>query len=372
MLERLIEKKLNQKLSQAGVCFDGPNIWDPQVRDRRLYARILKQGTLGLGEAYVEGWWECKALDQFFYRLLHYGIDRQTSYPLLAWRKWWARISNLQTVRRAFMVGKQHYDVGNNLYKRMLDPLLIYSCGYWQTAESLADAQVDKLHLVFDKLQLKSGMRVLDIGCGWGGAARYAAQHYGVEVVGVSISKQQVDLANAHKGDLPVDYIYQDYRDLQGRFDRIYSIGMFEHVGQKNYRTYLAKVSGLLVDDGLFLLHTIGKNISSPACDPWIDRYIFPNGALPSIQQIGKACEGVFVVEDMHNFGPDYDTTLQAWHHNFTQAWPQLENNYDPTFRRMWEYYLLSCAGAFRARDIQVWQWVLSPKGLPLTYRSPR
>jgi cyclopropane-fatty-acyl-phospholipid synthase len=320
----------------------------------------------------MEGWWECEALDQFFYRLLLHDIDKNIKFPLVMWRKWWARLFNLQTVQRAFIVGRRHYDVGNDLYKRMLDPLMIYSCGYWQRAENLADAQVAKLRLVFDKLQLQPGMRVLDIGCGWGGAARFAAQHYGVEVVGVSISQQQVDLANAQKDDLPVNYLFQDYRDLQGRFDRAYSIGMFEHVGHKNYHDYLAKISSLLVDDGLFLLHTIGKNNSSIGNDPWVDRYIFPNGVLPSMQQIAASCEGLFVVEDIHNFGPDYDTTLMAWYNNFIQSWPQLEDRYDPLFKRMWEYYLLSFAGVFRARDLQVWQWVLSPKGLASSYSAPR
>jgi cyclopropane-fatty-acyl-phospholipid synthase len=372
MFDKLIKEKLNQQLSVAGICFDGPNIWDPRVRNSRLYSRIMAQGTLGLGEAYMEGWWECEALDQFFYRVLRHGISEQMKFPLSTWRRWGAKLINLQTSRRAFIVGKRHYDVGNDLYMRMLDPMLIYSCGYWQAADNLADAQIAKLRLVFDKLKLSSGMRVLDIGCGWGGAARFAAQHYGVEVVGVSISQQQVDFANSHKEGLAVKYIYQDYRELQGCFDRVYSIGMFEHVGQKNYHTYLDKVANLLTDDGLFLLHTIGRNETASGNDPWVDRYIFPNGALPSIQQIGRDCEGRFVVEDMHNFGFDYDTTLLAWHENFSQAWPQLKDRHDTLFKRMWEYYLLSFAGAFRARDLQVWQWVLSPKGLQSGYRSPR
>lgn len=372
MLQNLLKKQLNKKLAPAKISFNGPHKWDPQVNDPRLYQRIFTQGTLGLGEAYMEGWWDCQSLDQFFYRLLRNKINESVHFPFVAWRKWMAMLMNLQTTKRSLIVGKHHYDVGNDLYRQMLDPLMTYSCGYWRNAQNLSEAQTAKLRLVFDKLHLKAGMRILDIGCGWGGAARFAAQHYGVEVVGVSISREQVNLATAEKGDLPVEFRFQDYRDLEGRFDRAYSIGMFEHVGHKNYRAYLEKISSLLVDDGLFVLHTIGKNTSSVGNDPWVDRYIFPNGVLPSIKQISEHCENLFVIEDLHNFGPDYDTTLMVWHRNFIQAWPQLKDQYSPVFKRMWEYYLLSFAGVFRARELQLWQWVLSPGGLPSAYIAPR
>jgi cyclopropane-fatty-acyl-phospholipid synthase len=262
------------------------------------------------------------------------------------------------------VVGEKHYDIGNDLYEKMLDSRMIYSCGYWKDAQNLDEAQENKLELTCRKLKLAAGQKVLDIGCGWGGTARYMAEHYGVEVVGATISQAQAELARTRCAGLPVEILLMDYRDLKGRFDKIVSIGMFEHVGPKNYRTYFSKVSELLKEDGLFLLHTIGSNTSAISTDPWIERYIFPNGVIPSAQQISAAFEGCFVMEDWHNFGSYYDQTLMAWRENFDRAWPELKQSYDERFRRMWDYYLASCAASFRARDNQLWQIVLSKKGL--------
>jgi cyclopropane-fatty-acyl-phospholipid synthase len=254
----------------------------------------------------------------------------------------------------------------------MLDTRMIYSCGYWAEAETLEQAQEHKLDLVCRKLGLQPGMRVLDIGCGWGGAARFMAERYQVEVVGCTISAEQARLAREDCRDLSVQILLQDYRTLSGSFDRIFSIGMFEHVGHKNYRTYMETVARLLKDDGLFLLHSIGSNKTSIVVDPWIERYIFPNGMLPSARQITRASEGLFILEDWHNFGADYDKTLMAWHANFISAWPQLKHAYDQRFFRMWTYYLLSCAGGFRARDNQLWQVVFAKNGVPGGYRAIR
>ena len=248
---------------------------------------------------------------------------------------------------------------------------MTYTCGYWKEATSLAEAQIAKLDLICRKLQLEPGMRVLDIGCGWGSFMAYAAENYGVQCVGVTISREQCDWAKRHHSSPHLDFRLQDYRDMRETFDRIVSIGMFEHVGRKNHRTYMEVAARCLEDDGLFLLHTIGKNRRRNIPDPWIDRYIFPNGDLPSIGQIGDAVDGLFIVEDMHNFGADYDKTLMAWHRNFENAWPEFEEQLGERFRRMWRYYLLSCAGAFRSRDVQLWQWVLAKKGIPGGYQRP-
>ena len=256
----------------------------------------------------------------------------------------------------------------------MLDKHMIYSCAYWQNAATLDDAQEQKLDLICKKLYLKPGMTLLDIGCGWGGLARYAAQHYGVVVTGITISQEQARYAQERNGGLPITILLKDYRDLTDTFDRVVSVGMFEHVGSKNYTEFMQVVDRCLADDGLFLLHTIGGNSSTESCDPWMNKYIFPNSMLPSMAQISSALENIFVMEDWHNFGPYYDTTLMAWHKNFVDNRESIkqQSHYDERFYRMWRYYLLSCAGLFRAREAQLWQLVLSKKGKVRMYRSIR
>jgi cyclopropane-fatty-acyl-phospholipid synthase len=254
----------------------------------------------------------------------------------------------------------------------MLDKRMIYSCGYWDTASTLDEAQEAKLDLVCRKLNLQPGMRVLDIGCGWGGTAKFAAEQYEVEVVGITVSEQQAKFGKELCRGLPLDIRLQDYRNITGTFDRVLSIGMFEHVGYKNYTTFMHKVRRLLKDKGLFLLQTIGGNKSVTKNDPWIERYIFPNSMLPSAKQICSAIEGVFVLEDWHSFGAHYDKTLMHWFRNFHEGWDTLKEYYDEQFYRMWKYYLLSCAGSFRASSNQLWQLVLSPKGVLGGYRTPR
>lgn len=371
---------IEQLLAVARVKVNGSNPWDITVNDDRFYETTLKNPILGFGESYVEGWWDCIKLDELFYRLLTSPVeekikkDKHLLYNFLHAKINWllSKLINLQSKTRAFQVGKRHYDMGNVLYQFMLDKRMNYSCGYWKNATTLDAAQEAKLELICQKLGLKPGMKVLDIGCGWGGFSKYAAEKFGVSVVGVTVSKQQQIYAQEICRDLSVEIRLQDYRDLNEKFDRICSIGMFEHVGPKNYHTYMQVAHRCLTDDGLFLLHTIGGNFSMSSPNEWIHKYIFPNGILPSIKQIGSAIEKLFVMEDWHNFGADYDKTLMAWHHNFQQHWPELKNDYDHHFYRMWNYYLLSCAGAFRARDINLWQIVLSKKGVTGGYHSIR
>jgi cyclopropane-fatty-acyl-phospholipid synthase len=283
-----------------------------------------------------------------------------------------ARLFNLQKLQRAFEVGRRHYDLDTHIFQAMLGKRLVYSCGYWKDAETLDEAQEAKLDLVCRKLELKPGMRVLDIGCGWGEALKFAAERYGVHGVGITISEEQQRYAQQLCAGLPVDIRLMDYRELAEPFDRVFSIGMFEHVGYKNYRSYMQTVRNCLKPDGLSLLHCIGGNETVHDTDPWIDRYIFPNGMLPSIRQIGEAIEGLFVMEDWHNFSVDYDTTLLAWRDNFEQSWRSLSSRFDERFHRMWLYYLDSCAASFRARKNQLWQIVLSPDGVQGGYRAPR
>ncbi|MEW8510685.1 MAG: cyclopropane fatty acyl phospholipid synthase [Candidatus Thiodiazotropha sp.] len=368
-------KVLVDLLEKADVRFNGNRPWDIQVNDKALYRCILTQGSLGFGEAYMHGYWGCHALDQLFTRLMAAGIDEQ----IAGWFKLAMLIElcrrylfNLQSIKRAFLVGKQHYDIGNDVFAAMLDSSMSYSCGYWESADILEQAQRDKLDLICRKLQLQAGQRLLDIGCGWGGLMQYAAENYGVSAVGVTISKAQQQLARERCKNLPVKVELQDYRRMTGSFDKVVSVGMFEHVGHKNYCTYFKTVRRLLVDNGLFLMQTIGQRKTVKSLDPWIDKYIFPNGKLPSASEITKSTEAVFLIEDWHNFGVDYDRTLMAWWQNFDRAWPELKKRYDERFYRMWKYYLHSCAGFFRSRQGQLWQLVMNKRQYEGVYRSVR
>ena len=370
---------IQRLLDIAQVRVNGTDPWDIRIQHPRMYTRTLSQGTLGLGESYMDGDWDCDALDELFARLMRVDVDRLAT-GLTRWR-WLAEVlrhrwRNLQSRERAFAVGQHHYDAGNHLFERMLDSRMIYSCAYWEHAQTLEQAQADKLEMICRKLDLRPGMSVLEVGCGWGGLARWAAEHHGVSVLGITVSKEQLALAQARVRGLPVTLRLQDYREVQGQFDRIVSVGMFEHVGQKNYATYFKHMKRLLAPEGVFLLHTIGVNVTSAATDPWIDRYVFPNGKLPSARELIRAIEGNFLIEDWHNFGADYDRTLMAWWQRFEAAWPELRAHahahYDERFYRLWKYYLLSCAGFFRSRQGQLWQLVLTRRERSEVYRSVR
>ena len=364
--------RLQLLLGPAGVTLDGPEPHDIQVRDPRFFA-AARRGALGLGESYVEGWWECPRLDELAHRLLGAGLDRTGRWrPGEAFRRLAARLSPGTSRRRAFAIGRRHYDLGNDLFVAMLDRRMNYSCASWRDARSLDEAQEAKLDLVCRKVGLRPGMRVLDVGCGWGGFARFAAERHGASVVGVTVSREQATFARGYVSGLPVEIVLADYRSLEGRFDAVVSIGMFEHVGRRHHRLFLEKVRSLLAEDGLFLLHTIGRNLSAVCTDPWIDRYVFPGSLIPSLAQVARAAEGLFVVEDVHGFGPDYDRTLLAWNANVEAHRRELAGRYDDRFFRLWRYYLLTCAGSFRARRNQLWQVVLSPRGVPGGYVAPR
>ncbi|WP_068803841.1 cyclopropane fatty acyl phospholipid synthase [Thauera phenolivorans] len=360
-------------LAEAGVEVGGSRPFDMIIHNPQTADRVLARGSLGLGESYMEGWWDCERLDEFICRVLRARLDEKVGRSALVLQSVRSRLFNLQNLRRAWKVGEVHYDLGNAFFEAMLDSRMVYTCGYWAEADSLEQAQAAKLDLICRKLGLEPGMRLLDIGCGWGSLMKYAAQHYGAHCVGLTISREQAAYGAARCEGLPVEFRLQDYREFNPdggeRFERIASIGMFEHVGHKNYGDYFEIARRSLADDGLFLLHTIGKNLRNCATDPWIDRYIFPNGALPSLGQIADSSEGLFIVEDVHNFGADYDRTLMAWHERFEAAWPAFAETFGERFHRMWRYYLLACAGTFRARTNQLWQVVLSPEGVAGGYR---
>ena len=361
-------------VAKAGIEINGNKPWDIHIHNQEFYAKVLEGGSLALGETYMAGWWDCSSLDQWFYQVLRSDLENNIKPSWeLRWNVLKAKLFNRQDKLGSLKVIAGHYQLGNDLFKAMLGEQMAYSCGYWKRASNLDEAQAAKYDLVAQKLNMKKGMRVLDIGCGWGGFAKYIAQHYGVQVVGITLSENQAEYSRENCKGLPVEILVQDYRDVQGTFDAVVEIGMFEHVGVKNYRTFMEIVHRILKDDGLFMLHTIGSNrTSSLASDPWLEKYIFPNSHLPSIVQIGNAVEGLFIMEDWHNFSADYDKTLMAWSANFDQHWEKFQSQYPEPFYRMWKYYLLSCAGSFRARNIQLWQVVLSKKGLVGGYDSIR
>ena len=368
------EKTAKEILSLAGIEINGNNPWDIQVYNKDFYRRALSEAELGIGESYMDGWWDCEKIDELIYRVVKSRLDEKVKRKFsIIFDLFFAKIFNMQPKRKAFVIGERHYDLGNELFQNMLDRRMNYSCAYWKNATTLDQAQENKLELICKKLYLRSGMKVLDIGCGWGAFGKYAAEKYNVSTVGITVSKEQFKLGKELCNGLPVKIKFQDYRELKEKFDRIVSVGMIEHVGYKNYRTYFKVAYRCLTNEGLFLLHTIGESKSVKAADAWTEKYIFPGGMLPSIKQLAKATEGLFIIEDLHSFGADYDKTLMAWYENFKTNWNKIKDKYSERFYRMWKYFLLSSAGAFRARNKnQLWQIVLSKNGIDGGYRALR
>ena len=342
-----------------------------------MWERVFADRELALGETYMDGWWDADAPDELITRVLTADLReaiRPSPKLLAAIAR--AKLQNRQTLGRARRNAQHHYDIGNDLYERMLDERMIYSCAYWAdqpdpASADLAAAQVAKLDLICRKLHLEPGMRLLDIGCGWGGLARFAAESYGASVVGISPALNQVTRAREVCAGLDVEIREQDYRQVTGSFDRVVSVGMMEHVGAKNLGAFFVQCADLLAPDGMMLHHTIGSLVTKDHTDPWIDKYIFPGGLLPSISQISDACEPSWVIEDLHNFGPDYDRTLMCWLSNIEAAWPDLPH-YDERFQRMWRYYLCMSAAGFRARRVQLWQLVIRRTGRDARYEPVR
>lgn len=362
-------------LALADINVNGERCWDIQVHDDRFYNRFLANGSLGLGESYMEKWWDCDDLVGMVDKVLRAKLNQKgLGLKGLWWHAFKAKLFNNQTKRRAKVVGEIHYDVGNKLYEFMLDKRMIYTCGYWKQAENLEQAQYDKLDLICKKLKLKKGEKILDIGCGWGGFLKFAAEEYGISGVGITISKEQAKLAKENCAGLPIEIRLQDYRDLNEKFDHIASIGVFEHVGFKNYRGFMEITHKCLKDTGLALIHTIGNLETRTTHDPFMDKYIFPNSVAPSPKQLTEAMEGLYQIEDWHSFPghPHYTKTILEWYKNFKENWKEIEEDYDETFYRMWEYYLLACAGAAQSQTCGLWQIVMSKNGIKGGYESVR
>jgi cyclopropane-fatty-acyl-phospholipid synthase len=373
-MDSVYRRKVTSFFARAGVEVGGDGSADIRVTDERFFQRVARQGTLGLGDSYTDGWWECDALDDLFCKLTLVPKRRTRSWARYV-HKLRSKLLNLQTRRRSRDVVDQHYELPDVLYERMLDPAMQYSCGWWRGADTLPEAQRGKMDLICRKLDLQPGDRVLDIGGGWGGLARHMAETRGCRVTAVNISRQQNAYAERVNQGLPVEVVQADYRDLEGTWDKVVSVGMFEHVGRRNYREWFQTVHRALAPGGVLLLHTIGDNLERPYADRWILRHIFPGGHLPSIRAIGEASEKLFVMEDWHNLGQDYDPTLMAWYGNFRAAWDELASVGQPfsdRFFRMWSYYLLMSAGSFRGRNIQLWQIVFTRHRSGTRYVVPR
>ena len=365
------KEEVKRLLKIADIEIDGKRDSDITIHDERIYKRVLSEANMGLGEGYMDGWWTTKSIDKFIYKIMKSNLkDHIKITPSIIKLYLRAKLSNKQK-SRALNIGEWHYDIGNDLYKSMLDNYMQYSCAYFKGTEDLEKAQINKMDLICKKLQLKKGETLLDIGCGWGGLLNYAAKKYGIKGLGITVSKEQAKIANERNKGLPVEIKVVDYRKINQKFDKIVSVGMIEHVGPKNYKEYMKTASNCLKEKGLFLLHTIGGKKSNSSGEAWMDKYIFPDGVIPSVKQLSKAVEKYFIIEDLHNFGAYYDKTLLVWNKNFQKSWKKLSKKYDERFKRMWEYYILSCAGSFRARHLQLWQIVLS-KGRDGVYNSIR
>ena len=368
-----------QLLERADIRLDGSRPWDIQVRDPRFFRRAIAGGAIGLGESYMDGWWDCAALDEAFARILKADLRKNVrldarmivdglrqrlpdlAYVLPGWRPFLARF------RAPMATAESHYDVGNDFYRAVLGERMVYSCCYWKDAHTLEEAQVAKLDLSCRKLGLKPGMTVLDIGCGWGAFARHAAETCGVTVTGVTISEEQRRFALENCAGLPVDIRLMDYRSVTGQFDRVASFGMFEHVGRHNFGAFLKVAHDALTPDGLLLLETIGDDVSGGQCNPWFQKYVFtaPTSMFPSIKELAAAAEGLFTMEDWQNIGADYAPTLRAWHANLAAHRDAVVAEHGERIYRMWVFYLMSCAGAFAARTYQMWQIVFARRGIP-------
>ncbi|MEO8756743.1 MAG: cyclopropane fatty acyl phospholipid synthase [Devosia sp.] len=356
-------------LDKAGITVNGPSPWDMQIHNEAFWTRLFAEGSLGLGETYMDGWWDAEDLAEFFNKVLVARVaDSLNITPSLLWQIAQAKLLNMQNIERSRRVAQMHYSQ-TDAYKASLDARMTGSCGYWPAGvANLDQAQEAKLDLVCRKIGVKPGQRVWDIGCGWGAFMGFAAERYGADCVGVTVSPDQAAYGRERYKALPVEFQVKDYRQFDGKADHVVSMGMFEHVGHKNYRTYFEKARSVIKDDGLFMMHTIGSQWSTDTIEPWLEKYIFPGGVIPSMAQIGRAIDGLWSVVDVHNIGPHYDKTLVAWYENFDKKWTKRSTPEEMRFYRLWKYYLLCCAGGFRARVLQVWQFVLSPTGVPEGY----
>ena len=361
------EKIVRGILDSAGVGVEGRAPGDIHVKNPAFYRRFLLDASIGLGESYMEEWWECEKMDLFIEKVLRAGVEKKIvgvlPQKVLAAQSF---LTNMQSRARAKQVAEAHYDIGNDLYEVMLDKRMVYTCGYWKNAKNLEEAQDAKLDLLCRKAGLKPGMKVLDLGCGFGGFAMFAAEKYGCNVRGVTISKEQQRFGSerAKRLGLSAELVLDDYRNAQGQYDAVVSVGMMEHVGWKNHRNFYEVIHRCLKPEGIAVVHTIAANHDQFHGIPFFEKYVFPNAASPSLAQMAKAADDILVIEDVPNIGPDYRPTLLAWWDNFDANYHTLnQQKYDRKFYLMWRFYLLAAAGAVAARESQLFHMVMTRMG---------
>lgn len=388
MAEERLRRGLEVVLAPADIKINGMRPWDITVNSDNFYPRVFRDGIIGLGEGYMYGEWDCQDPVELVARFYKGRIDTKIpTDPLLLGRVLMDRMVHgvkryLDRDSQARDLASTQYNLSTDLFKAFLDDRMLYTCGYWQNATTLEEAQDAKLDLTARKLGLdqKGGMRILDIGGGWGGLAIFMAERYAVNVASISISEEQIKEAEKRRLALPeeiacrIENRFQDYRDVaDGPFDRVVVMGMIEHIGHRNFRSIMEVIHRNLAPDGLFLLHTIGVDINGgEEKGNWLERYIFPGSEIPNAADLAASWRNLFVMEDWHNFGADYERTLVEWFKRFDQNWEKIRPMFEPNaerFYRMWKLYLLGCAGGFRARASQLWQIVLSKGGVPGGYQ---
>jgi cyclopropane-fatty-acyl-phospholipid synthase len=354
------EARVRDLLARAGVAVDGGRPWDIRVANPAFYRRALDGGSLAVGEAYADGWWEAERLDEFFHRVFKAGLhERLAPSPWSGWRSLAGRLFG----RR----GRTHAPeaLGSDVFRAMLGRRMSGACAYWKDARALDDADEAALELACRKLELKAGMSVLDMGSGWGAFARYAAERHGVSVVGVDISQERVQLARELCKGLPVALRVQDYEEVRGRFDRVVSLGLMEHAGAGSCRAVMAAAARCLKADGVALIHTAARNRAAGPRERWPAAGVLLEDGAPALSRLAAAAEGLFVIEDVHNLGTHYAPTLLAWHENLARRWPGLSGRYGDRLYRTLTFGLLSTAGRFRARQGQLYQIVMTRPGRP-------
>ena len=279
----------------------------------------------------------------------------------------WRYLSNFNLPGKSRKNVEHHYDIGGEKGEKLYDIFLdrnhrLYSCAYWkEDTKTLEDAQQNKIDHIIKKLDIKKGQKILEVGCGWGGMAFEIAKQKGCEVTGISLSKNQINYCKAKAKELGLDnqvsFELADYREIKGEYDRIFSVGMFEHVGKKFYKIFFESMNKLLKDNGIFLLHTIGVVDKPSPPNKFINKYIFPGGVCPSFSQIIEPIEKTgLIVSDTETLIRHYDKTLESWLERFLAKRNEVKDLFDEKFVKMWEFYFASCAAAFRHRDLAVFQ----------------
>lgn len=351
-----------------------------RITSRSTLRRLFFHPDLAIGEAYMDGSLivENGEIYQFLDLCManlgwDYGHWLRRAQAIL--RRLGRRASQYNPITRARANVAHHYDLSDSLYGHFLDPDRQYSCAYYTSpVDSLERAQEQKKQQLASKLLLHPGLKVLDIGSGWGGLALHLARTGHVDVTGITLSTEQHAYAQrrAHEAGFAdrVRFLLKDYREATGQYDRIVSVGMFEHVGVSHYREYFEKLRNLLTDDGVALLHTIGSAGGPSAANPWLHKYIFPGGYTPALSEIAPFIEraGLYIT-DVEVLRVHYAETLKAWRHRFTENRQILAALYDERFCRMWEFYLAACEAAFRYTGLVVFQIQLSKRidAVPLT-----